>query len=79
MSKKIILYFLIDIVYSVLMIFTKTGIINLGDYNYNAIIYYLKNILQDIILILFIFDIKVFVLKIGLFDKLLKDPLQKEE
>ena len=77
MTKKIVLYFIIDIIYYIFLGLIKTKIINLDDaYMFVNILTCIKYILQDIILILLIFDIKAFILKIGLLDKFFEESLK---
>jgi len=77
MSKKIILYFIIDIVYYIFLSLIKMRIIDLGDaFMFKTIFAYIKYILQDIILILLVFDVKAFILRIGVFDKHFENSLK---
>jgi len=72
MTRKIILYFLIEIIYIIFRILYVSKIIYLNHF-YIQIIAYLKDIIQYIILILVVFDIKAFILKNALFDKTLEN------
>jgi len=75
MTKKIFLYFAIDIIYYIFLGLIRIKVINLHDIFVNIIIY-IKYILQDIILILLVFDIKALILKIGLLDKSFEESLK---